>query len=286
MLAALCIFTITGVLIRMAAELLPVIVILFVRQVMAVAIMAPLFWRHRSAILHPKGLHLHLLRGGAAVLAMVCGNYAVVYIPFADVTAIQMSEVLFITALAALFLGEKVGWRRWTATAVGFLGVGVMLQPFSGPIEFYAVLALIGSAASGVSVITLRFGSRYDTAETVIFFQSLVQIVCFAPLAWWFWVTPSWEALTIVAAMAGFLAAATWLFTTAFRTGTASSIAPLQYLRLLMMAAVGYWVYGETPTLATILGAAMIVAAAIYTLHRNSVRQSQIPPAPRPDGPA
>ncbi len=286
MLAAMCMFVVTGVLIRDAAQTLPVVEILFLRQTLAVLIMSPLFWRHRSAILHPQGLRLHLLRGGAAVCAMLCGNIAVVHIPFADVTAIQMSEVLFITALAAIFLGEKVGWRRWTATAVGFFGVGVMLQPFSGPIEFYALLALAGSAAGAVSVVTLRFGSRFDTAETVIFFQSLVLIAFFTPMAWWVWVTPTPATLAIIIVLAVLQAVSTLLFTTAFRTGNASAIAPLQYLRLLMMAAVGYWLYGETPTLATIAGSALIVAAAIYTLHRNSVRQSQIPPTPRPEGPA
>jgi drug/metabolite transporter (DMT)-like permease len=283
MLAAMCVFTATGVMIRVAAEMLPIVVILFLRQIMSMAIMAPLFWRHRTEILHPQRMRLHMMRGCAAVVSMICGNTAVVYIPFADVTAIQMSEVLFITALAALFLGEKVGWRRWTATAVGFAGVGVMLQPFSGPIEFYALLALAGSAAGAVSVATLRYGSRYDSAETVIFFQSIVLIAFLAPMAWWFWVPPSAKALGVVAIMAAMLAVGTWLFTTAFRSGKASSIAPLQYVRLLLMAAVGYWLYGETPRLATIAGSALIVGAAIYTLHRNAVRQSPIPPDPRPD---
>jgi len=283
MLVAMCVFTATGVMIRVAAEMLPIVAILFLRQLMSMAIMAPLFWRHRNAILHPQGLRLHLLRGGATVVAMVCGNTAVVYIPFADVTAIQMSEVLFITALAAILLREKVGWRRWTATAIGFAGVGVMLQPFSGPIEFYALLALVGSAAAAVSVASLRFGSRYDTAETVIFFQSLVLIAFLAPLAWWFWVPPSAKALGVVAAMAVLLAAGTWLFTTAFRGGKASSIAPLQYVRLLLMAGVGYWLYDETPGLATIVGSALIVGAALYTLHRNAIRQSPVAADPRPD---
>jgi drug/metabolite transporter (DMT)-like permease len=83
--------------------------------------------------------------------------------------------------------------------------------------------------------------------------------------------------------MAVMLAAGTWLFTTAFRGGKASSIAPLQYVRLLLMAAVGYLLYDETPGLATIVGSALIVGAALYTLHRNAMRQSPMPPDPRPD---
>ena len=285
MLSAMVVFTGTGVLVRMAAESMPIFQILFVRQIVTIALMSPLFWRHRSQILHPQGLRLHIFRGFAAVGAMTCGNAAVIYIPFADVTAIQMSEVLFITALAAIFLGEKVGWRRWTATCVGFAGVGVMLQPFSGPIDTFAVLALVGSVFGALSVATLRFGSRLDTTETVIFFQSIVVLVCMAPLAWWFWVPVTARGLLVVLAMGFMLAAGTLLFTNAFRSGNASAIAPLQYLRLLMMAGVGYWLYGETPSVATIVGSTLIVGAAIYTLHRNAVRQSPIPAAPRPDAP-
>ena len=284
MILALVTFTMTGVMVRLAAESLPILQILFLRQLMATAIMTPLYWQHRNQILHPDGMRLHALRGLAAVVSMICGNAAVIHIPFADVTAIQMSEVLFITALAAMFVGEKVAWRRWTATAVGFIGVVVMIRPFSGAVEVFALVALFGSIFGAISVATLRFGSRLDTAETVIFYQSIVIMACMMPLAWWVWVPPSAGSVGIVAAMSVLLAVGTWLFTTAFRTGNASSIAPLQYLRLLMMAAVGYWLYDETPSLETTLGAALVVGAAIYTLHRNAVRQSKVAPG-RPDGP-
>lgn len=283
MLAALAIFTLTGVLIRAAAEELPVVQIVFVRQAMAMIVMAPLFWFHRQQIMHPAGLRLHGFRGLAAVVSMICGNAAVVYISFADATAIQMSEVLFITALAALLLGEKVGWRRWTATAVGFSGVVVMLQPASGSIETFALVALIGSAAGAIAVITLRLGSRLDSSETVIFYQGVIVLVCTAPLAWWVWNPLTPRATAILVAMAFALSAGTWLFTTAFRTGRASAIAPLQYVRLLMMALTGYWLYGETPSVPTVIGAALIVGAATYTLRRNAVRavEKHDPAAPQ-----
>jgi drug/metabolite transporter (DMT)-like permease len=285
MISALFIFTATGVMIRTAAETLPILQILFLRQMVAIGVMAPFFWQHRNQILHPAGLRLHLIRGGAAVVSMVCGNAATVYIPFADVTAIQMSEVLFITALAAMFLGEKVGWRRWTATAVGFTGVMVMIRPFSGSVDTFALVALLGSVFGAISIATLRFGSRIDSAETVIFFQSFVVLGCSAPFAWWLWTPVDAATLALVTLMGVALAAGTWLFTNAFRIGNASAIAPLQYLRLLMMAAVGYWVYSETPSVTTIVGAALIVGAAIYTLHRNAVRHGPAATPRRPDGP-
>lgn len=275
MLAAISLFTVTAVLVREAAKHLPIFEIVFIRQLMANVLLMPLYWHHRAQIMHPSGFPLHCGRGVVTVASMICGLAATAYVPFADVTAIQMSEVLFITALAALFLGEKIGWRRWSAAAVGFLGVVVMLQPFSGPIEHYMLVALVGSVFGALSVMTLRMGSRHDTAETVMFYQGLIVTALTFPLALWVWVPPSADMIFLIFLMSVALAVSGWFFTKAFRMGRASSIAPLQYVRLLMMAATGFWLYGETPTLATVIGAALIVGAATYTLHRNSVRQAE-----------
>jgi drug/metabolite transporter (DMT)-like permease len=213
---------------------------------------------------------MHALRGVTAVGAMLCGLSAIVYVPLADVTAIQMTEVLFITALAALLLKESVGWRRWLATAVGFSGVLVMLQPLGGGVEPFMLVALLGAVFGGFAVISLRLGSMHDSTVTVLFYQGLVVVTLCAPLAIWFWTPPSIEALRIVFLMSVVMAIGQWLFTTALRMGQASALAPLNYLRLLMMAVVGYWVYGEVPSLATALGAVLIVGSATYTIHRNA----------------
>lgn len=269
-IAAFLTFTAMAVLVRLAAEHLAVIVIVFIRQLMTMLLMTPFFWLNRRQIRHPAGLGLHALRGVTAVGAMLCGLSAVVYVPLADVTAIQMTEVLFITALAALLLGESVGWRRWLATAVGFAGVLVMLQPFAGGIEPFMLVALLGAGFGAGAVISLRLGAMHDSTVTVLFYQGIVVIVLSAPLAFWFWTPPTLEALRIVLLMSVIMAVGQWLFTTALRMGQASSLAPLNYLRLLMMAVVGYWVYDEVPSIATALGALLIVGSASYTIHRNA----------------
>jgi len=269
-IAAFLTFTAMAVLVRLAAEHLAVIVIVFIRQLMTMLLMTPFFWLNRLQIRHPAGLGLHALRGVTAVGAMLCGLSAVVYVPLADVTAIQMTEVLFITALAALLLGESVGWRRWLATAVGFAGVLVMLQPFAGGIEPFMLVALLGAGFGAGAVISLRLGAMHDSTVTVLFYQGIVVIVLSAPLAFWFWTPPTLEALRIVLLMSVIMAVGQWLFTTALRMGQASSLAPLNYLRLLMMAVVGYWVYDEVPSIVTALGALLIVGSASYTIHRNA----------------
>ncbi len=274
-LCAFAIFTAMAVLVRLAAEHLAIIVIIFIRQVMTMLLMAPFFWASRKQIRHPAGLKMHMFRGITAVGAMLCGLSAVVYVPLADVTAIQMTEVLFVTGLAALMLREQVGWRRWLATAIGFIGVIVMLQPLSGGIDPFVLVALLGAVFSAFAVISLRLGSMHDTAMTVLFFQGLVVIVLSAPVAYWFWTPLTMEGLRIVLMMSVIMGIGQWLFTTALRMGQASALAPLNYVRLVMMAAVGYWLYAEVPSLATVLGALLIMGSATYTVHRNAQRRKE-----------
>jgi drug/metabolite transporter (DMT)-like permease len=272
---AFTIFTAMAVLIRLAAEHLAIIVVIFIRQVVTMLLMAPFFWASRKQIRHPAGLKMHVFRGITAVGAMLCGLSAIVYVPLADVTAIQMTEVLFVTGLAALILREQVGWRRWSATVIGFIGVIVMLRPLGGGVDPFVLVALLGAVFSAFAVMTLRLGSMHDTAMTVLFYQGLVVIALSGPLAYWFWTPPTAESLRIVFLMSLIMGAGQWLFTTALRMGQASALAPLNYLRLVMMATVGYWLYDEVPSLATLLGALLIMGSATYTVHRNAQRRKE-----------
>jgi drug/metabolite transporter (DMT)-like permease len=272
MLAAFLIFCLMAVLMRIVGPTIPVFEIVLLRQIVGFLLFAPLFIRAWSEVRHPTAMKLHMARGGLAVGSMSCGLTAVVLLPLADVTAIQMAEVLFITALAAPILGEHVGWRRWTAAAVGFVGIAIMLKPFGQGFDANSLLPLIGALFGAGGVIALRLGASHDRTETVLFWQGVVVLLLVAPLALWRWVTPTpYEAL-MLAAMGIVFAAGQWLFTSAARMGDASALAPLQYVRLLLMALLGWQLYGEVPTLATATGGALVLAAATYTIGRNARR--------------
>jgi drug/metabolite transporter (DMT)-like permease len=280
-LAAFVTFALMGVLVRIAAVSIPIVEIVFLRQLLATLIMAPLFWRQRKAILHPQGVGFHIVRGVSAVGGMMCGLTAIVYLPFADATAIQMAEVFIITALAALVLKEQVGWRRWTATAVGFCGVLIMLQPFGGTgMNVYGLIALFGAFCGAVTAVAVRLGAKHDTTETVIFYQNIIILIIVAPFAAYVWVTPSWHDLGVIVVMALVLVCGLLLMTTALRHGRAAALAPLHYVRLLLMAVVGYAMYGEIPTIATVAGATLIMLATTYTLIRNASKSPATPPPP------
>jgi len=277
MILAFIVFSAMAVFMRMIAGQIAVPQVIFLRQVMALLLMAPLFWTSRHVILHPTGLVLHLTRGLLAVGAMFCGLTSIIFIPLADATAIGMAEVLVATAFAAMVLREPVGWRRWTATAVGFLGVVIMIRPFGEGFDVFALVALAGSVCGAASMIALRLGSGHDTTVTVLFWQGLVVALVSAPVAALQWVTPTLNETLILLVMGLIFTAGIWLLTAAIRLGRASAVAPLGYLRLVLMAATGWLFYGEIPTWATVIGGVLVIASATYTITRNAARALPIP---------
>jgi len=279
MILAFVVFTLMSVLVRHVGDRVPIVQVVLVRQLVTFALLAPWVWRERAQIRRPTGLKLHLARGVLAVGSMTCGLSAVLLIPLADVTAIQMAEVLFVTALAALVLGEKVGWRRWSATAVGFLGVAIMVRPFGQGVETAALLALVGALFGAGGMVALRLGSAHDGTGTVLFWQGVVVLALITPVALWFWVTPSLPDALMLIFMGVVFTVGQWLWTYALRMGEASALAPLNYIKLLMAGVVGWLAYGETPTLETVAGGLLVMGAATYTIHRNARQAARVRPA-------
>lgn len=280
MIAAFVVFSAMAVLARSISAEIPVIQMVLVRQALSMVILAPMFWRHRAVIARPRRLGLHALRGATMVGGMVCGLSAVILIPLADATAIQMAEVIFATVLAALILKEAVGWRRWLATGVGFVGVAIMVRPFGQGVDPHAWVALLGALFGAVNMVILRIGADQDRIETVLFWQSMVVLALVTPPALWLWVAPTLAQTATLTLMALIFTLGMWLMTTAMRLGETSALAPLHYLRLILMAAAGWWIYAEVPTLATVLGAALVLAAASYTIARNARLRAAPPPDP------
>jgi drug/metabolite transporter (DMT)-like permease len=278
MIVAIALFTAMSVFMRMIGDRISVPQVIFVRQLMMFALLAPLFAAEWHAVMRPTGLWLHVARGVLAMGAMVCGLTAILYIPLVDATAIGMSDVLITTALAALILREPVGWRRWAAAVVGFAGVLVMIRPFGAGFEVQSLVALAGAAFGAASTIALRLGSGHDTTAIVLFWQGVVVLALSAPLALVNWVWPTWQEAGILLIMGLIFTAGNWLLTVAVRLGRAVALAPLGYLRLVMMAATGWVIYAEVPTWATVIGGALVLASASYTISRNAARTPPIPP--------
>ncbi len=263
-------FTLTSILIRIAAAEVPIVVVIYIRQLISLLILSPFFFHQRKAIRESSHFRLHSLRGLTAIGGMYCGLTSVTYAPLADVTAIQMSEVLFTTLLAAVFFQETVDRHRWIAVLIGFAGVLIMLRPFSDGFNAFMLIALAGAVFNALSVLVLRVGSDHDSAVVVLFYQGIVVVVMMTLPALMVWQTISATGLVVVVMMSLLLAGGQWLFTLAVRIGQASALAPLNYIRLVMMALVGWLLYGEQPGTFTLIGGLLIVGSVTYTLQRNA----------------
>jgi drug/metabolite transporter (DMT)-like permease len=194
-------------------------------------------------------------------------------LPLAMATVLSFTTVLFVTALAGPMLGERVHWRRWTATLVGFAGVVIMLQPWdSGAMPTgWPVAAAIASAFLGaVIMLTTKMLARSERTSTIMLYIGVVTTVMTLPvalpgLAWPGW----WNMLLLLGtALFGPLAMHVWI--TAIRQADASLLAPISYVRLIFAAGFGMALFGEVPDWWLAAGAATIIGSTLYITRREA----------------
>jgi len=218
----------------------------------------------------------HVTRGLVGVMAMLTGYYAVANLPLALSTAISFATPLFLVVLAVAALGETVGWRRWAATAVGFLGVLVSVRPTEG----IAPAAFVGMAAAALvacSVVVTKKMPVSEKAITIVIWSTMTSSVASLGPALAVWRTPDLYDLMFLAAIGVVGAAGQSIFVHSYRLGEASVVGPVDYVRLVFATAIGLIWFGEWPDAWTALGAALIVGSTAYIAHREAVRRRQIP---------
>ncbi len=269
-LAGAAILTLMLALIKLAGQSLHVTEILFFRQMTMVAIALPAIVHSYPESLKTRRLDLQLARIGVAFGAMTLGFTAVIHLPLAEVTTLGFTKTFFMTILGIVVLGEVVRARRWAALAAGFAGVLIILWPEAGSGSGIYRLASIASACLVALVMVLiRKLTQVDRPVTILSYQAMgVGLLMFGPMLW-FWKTPTpWEAGLLV--LIGVVAAAgQYINILALRAGEASALAPLDFTRLVFAGALGLAMFGEQPSGRVFLGAAVIVGAALYTLHRE-----------------
>lgn len=215
---------------------------------------------------------LHLLRGVLGVTMMVSFVYAIRVLPLSTAYSIFFVAPLLITALSVPFLREKVGPRRWTAIAIGGVGVLVLLRPTGEGMASLAALAvLLAALMYAISAITVRVLARTDSTQSMMVWLMLMIAVGAGVLAIPGWVplraADGWLVLGV--GIAGALGQ--YAITEAFRHGEASLIAPLEYTALVWGVLLDATLWGVLPDRVTWLGAAIIVASGLYLLRRERV---------------
>jgi drug/metabolite transporter (DMT)-like permease len=280
-LASFFAFALMTVSVKAMGTRVPLVEVILLRQIIMTGLLVPAFAGNWKSTLSTRRLDLQLLRGILSVFGMFAGLSAVQHIPLAEATAIGFSQVLFVTVLAVVILKETVGWRRWTATLVGFVGVLVMLKPTGDGFGFYAMLSLAGAAAGSLITITVRKLSSTERTETILFYQAAVFLAVLAIPTVVLWETPTaieWGFIFLIG-LGG--TGGQFLITKAYQVGEAAALAPLDFSRLIISAALGYFLFSEVPRLTTVIGAAIVIGATLYTMQRNSVRKTSFPPDAR-----
>jgi len=220
-------------------------------------------------------------RAGLTMLSTVFYLTALAVMPIADTIAITFAGPLFLTMLAPSLLGEKVGWRRWTAVIVGFLGVVVMVRPGTGSLQAIAMLP-VGAALMGAvrDIITRRITSHAATAE------SSVAILCFTTLVVTLaglltlpfgWRVPTAVDVGLLACSGLLIGAAHYLLIEAFRFAEAGLIAPFKYTSIVWAVIFGFLVWGDIPDRWMVAGASLVIGSGLYIFHREAVSHTRAP---------
>lgn len=262
-------------LIKSVGQTIPVIEILFVRQVLVLMIISPVIFRNRATVFKSNIYRMHFLRASLSIFAMYLGFSAVVNMPLAEVTAISFARILFTTVLAIIFLNEVIGLRRWTSIIAGFVGVVVIIRPDPDNLNVYALMAITSALFVSAVQIILRKLSQIDKPSTILVFHSVTITLVMSVPAYFQWVTPSPHEMFFILMIGALMSLMQWLFIQALKVGEAAAIAPMEYTRLLYAGVIGMIFFAETPTVWTLSGAAIIVASTLYTMHRNAVKAAQ-----------
>ena len=274
MVATMAGFSLEDLLIKQVAGVIPVGQI-----VLTLGIGGSLFFALVSALLRQplwnQGLKSRpvLLRSAAEMISTMAGITGLVLIPLSLASSILQAAPLLVTIGAALFLGEKVGWRRWTAILVGLIGVMLILQPGAqglNPGVWLSVLAVICVAARDLATRVIR--ASITTLQLAFWGyglsipSGLLLLAIQRPTLVW----PDPKATAMLAGAQALGITFYYTLTLALRLGQSSAVVPFRYSRLVFALALGVLVLGERVDAAMIAGLALVTASGLYTLLREA----------------
>ncbi len=257
---------------RHLAETYNVIMIIMIRYwffaafVIALAARAPGGIR---SVARTSQLGLQIGRGvllAAEICVMVA---AFVALGLVESHAIFACYPLLIAALSGPVLGERVGWRRWAAILTGFLGILIILQPGIRVFSVAALIPLLSATMFAIYGLLTRYAARKDDAMTSFFWTGIAGVVVLTAVGFWFWEPmsrPDWAWMLCLAATG---AGGHWLLIKTYDVAEASAVQPFAYFQMVFAAGVGIAVFAETVQTSTLIGAAIVVAAGIFTALRE-----------------
>ena len=210
-------------------------------------------------------------------LILSLNNCLVVYtftlLGLVETHAIIACYPLIVAGLSVPFLGEKFGWRRWTAIFVGFLGVIIILRPTTNVISEGAIYALIGAIMFAVYLILTRYVSRLDTAITSFFWTGIGGSVTMTIISFFIWEDILRKDLLWLLIMCLLSASSHYMMVKTLQVAEASVIQPFSYLQLVFGSIIGVTIFSESIDLMIVFGAIIVIGAGLFTAWREYVKK-------------
>ena len=277
MVAACASFACGDTLMKLLSDTVPTSELIFIRGFFVLAgAFAACIWVGAFAVVHRAISGAMAARAAADTTGAWSFQLALVRMPYADLTAIGQLSPLTITAASAIFLAEKVGWRRWTATAIGLLGVLLIIRPGSSAFNWWALAGILSVLASTVRDLATRGIDRSVPPALIMLvsgalttFTGLVSAVA----GDWAW--PPWWVVAGLLAAAMFSLFGQFCTIIAVRSGELSAVVPFRYSIILFAILSGILVFGQFPDVVTLAGIVIVCAAGLYTFHREQVRKRE-----------
>ena len=248
-------------------ELHPFIITLYRAGLVFVVLLPILFWRGR-AVFNTSSIRLQVIRGGVGGLGMLCVFTGLSMISLAEVTVLLFTVPIFATLLSIVFLSEKVGVRRWTAIFVGFLGILIIARP-QGSVSTGHLFILCAALSWSTSILIAKKLTEKDTVISITFWQAMgcVPLAFIASL--FVWELPSFVQLGALLGIAALGTVGHAMLYAALKVGQVSVILPLDYIRIIWSAGLGFILFGQLPTLHLYVGSLLIIAATAFLSYRE-----------------
>ena len=258
------------VLVRYLTAVFDPLEVVFFRSFFGLVAMLPWLLGKGLVVLHTQRIWLHVLRALVAIVAMTMWFTTLALLPLAEATALSFVAPVFTSVLAVIVLGEIMRVRRWTATVIGFAGALLIVRPGFETVQPAALLALATALVWGTGSVVVKVLARTESPATVVtWFGLFVTPLALVP-ALFVWQTPTleqlgWLALLGLSGSVGHVCVAR-----ALAIADASLIAPFDYLRLPVVALIGYLAFDEVPDVWVWLGGGVIAASSLYIAHREA----------------
>jgi drug/metabolite transporter (DMT)-like permease len=218
---------------------------------------------------------IQLMRGLLLIAEICLMVVAFVKLGLIETHAIFVCYPLLVSMLSGPILGEKVGWRRWAAVLVGFVGVLIILNPGSGVFSVWALFPFASALMFAIYGLLTRYAARRDSSVTSFFWTGVVGAIAITPFGLTHWQSMSAGDWGLMAALCCTAVLGHWLLIKAYDLAEASAIQPFAYFQLPFVSLLGFLLFSETLRLNVLIGAAIVVGAGLFTLWRQRLREKQ-----------